>query len=158
MRKISKQRIYLHCPLRKWSIEELIETQLSNKVLLFSVSKVHACTYRKTRSSATDLLLLVIIFIPLAVSTLTAGLAVSHVHYSTIAFFMFTCCLFCSRDNEYCHFPYPVEMGPQESWNTHADRGETSGAPGNTGRPFISHFSEHCLLHANLVSMLRLCH
>lgn len=85
MRIISEQRIYLHCPLRKWSFGELIETQLNNKVLLLSELKAHAYSYRKSRSLATYLLLLVRIFIPRVATSLAAGLAVSHLYYSIIA-------------------------------------------------------------------------
>lgn len=38
-----------------------------------------------------------------------------------------------NRDHDYRHLPHPVEMGPQESWNSHPDCGEASGAPGHAG-------------------------
>lgn len=61
-----------------------------------------------------------------------------------------------NRDHDYRHLPHPVEMGPQESWNSHPDCGEASGAPGHTGisfnslAPFTLFFTPNCLLKAGL--------
>lgn len=61
MRKLSEQGIYQHCPLRKWSVGELIETQLNNKVTvlaLFSCLPVVVCFAAETMSTATSPILL----------------------------------------------------------------------------------------------------
>lgn len=44
---------------------------------------------------------------------------------------LFSCHPF--RDHDDCHLPHPVEMGPQESWNSHFDCGEAAGAAGHAG-------------------------
>lgn len=112
MRKIFEQRIYLHCPLRKWSIGELIETQLNNKVLLFSLLKVLCLLIQKSKVICHSLLL-VIIFIPLAASTLAAGLAVSHVHYSIIAFFMLPVVCFAAKTMSTATSPILLKWDPK---------------------------------------------
>lgn len=109
MRKIFEQRIYLHCPLRKWSIGELIETQLNNNVLLLKV----LCLLIQKSKVICHSLLLVIIFIPLAASTLAAGMAVSHVHYSIIAFFMLPVVCFAAKTMSTATSPILLKWDPK---------------------------------------------
>lgn len=51
-------------------------------------------------------------------------------------------------------------MGPQESWNTHPDCGETSGAPGHTGSLIAVFYTAYSKLYlfvptAELASVLK---
>lgn len=56
-----------------------------------------------------------------------------YVHACLMNVFLTSDSFFPNRDHDYRHLPHPVEMGPQESWNSHPDCGEASGAPGHTG-------------------------